>query len=572
MKSMAINKIKNLKIFLTIFSFILYEYSICQNIFSSEECVFETQLEEQNIEFGINGFDCGNTNILGGPLSQNTEYYLPSNDQNSIYVRLNIVIIQRDDGSGNFNQTNIEHQYVLQNNVINRMNNLMGNFTQNYEEYPECGRIKFFDSKIRFIPKFFYIRDSYLWDYSDKTSVLPSGSNFYLNDLDDYINDLTKNERGINVYLVLHGPAYIDWVDNGNCQGFIDVVNGDAPKPYLWGNSASQLPTTGDLERSSRIVMLNLYTDYMVKKNCVADNPEFGSPSWEQVRNGWLLANHGNFLHEIGHSLSLDHNSCQGHYNYGDNIMNQHNLGRTHFNSTQLGKMFKALSLSNVRQFVTEESFNNTCLTISNEQKFDINTRIYSNIIIRNGGTLRLTCKLIMPPNSYIIVEDGGELIIEGGEILSANGLEWNGIRNEITGSTLFDIGTEFIASEEYDYFVSYSDDYSMGCPISQPLYFNENNFISELFTDNKSAGKEDNNPLDFFPNPATKEINIRVNDKSWLNSSIIILDNDKKIVLSSNIDNDLKLLNINHLSKGLYFVIVKNKNGKEKKVKIVKK
>ena len=59
---------------------------------------------------------------------------------------------------------------------------------------------------------------------------------------------------------------------------------------------------------------------------------------------------------------------------------------------------------------------------------------IDGDIIIKSGASLRLCCRVSMPENSKIVVESGGQLILDNVRLHNSCGLEWGGIIVEKRG------------------------------------------------------------------------------------------------------------------------------------------
>ncbi|MCF8424671.1 MAG: zinc-dependent metalloprotease [Bacteroidia bacterium] len=95
----------------------------------------------------------------------------------------------------------------------------------------------------------------------------------------------------------------------------------------------------------------------------------------------------------------------------------------------QMGKMHRTLSTSNVRKYVKEvTSAANYPLVVNNNETWDFDIQMYQDIVVKTGATLTIRCVVGMANNGRIIVERGGRLIVDGGEI-NAWGPSWSGIQ-----------------------------------------------------------------------------------------------------------------------------------------------
>lgn len=94
----------------------------------------------------------------------------------------------------------------------------------------------------------------------------------------------------------------------------------------------------------------------------------------------------------------------------------------------QMGRIHRSLSIRSVRRYVKEMVKSETPLEVTCDETWDFNIKLYSDLIVKSGATLTITCKVLMPPEGRIIVERNAELIIDGGEIEGAYETMWNGI------------------------------------------------------------------------------------------------------------------------------------------------
>lgn len=178
----------------------------------------------------------------------------------------------------------------------------------------------------------------------------------------------------------------------------------------------------------------------------------------------WALI-HRHFPHELGHILDLDHtygggasasNSLdnQGYWTAphehlddvfagqspdnvwdgGHSFVGCNNLmggGTVRWSSPkQMGRMHRSLSFAQYYGGTGQGSFSNarnfaygfceTPLEITNNETWNFPYKSYSDIVVKRGATLTLTCRLEMIPQAKIIVEPGATLIVDGGVITSA--------------------------------------------------------------------------------------------------------------------------------------------------------
>ncbi len=122
--------------------------------------------------------------------------------------------------------------------------------------------------------------------------------------------------------------------------------------------------------------------------------------------------------------------------------------GAGYLSPKQMGKIHRALSLKSVRKYVRNCSYTTTeNIEITSNETWDFNIKTYSDIIVKNGGTLTITCEVHMPDDSKIIVERGGKLIIDGGTVTSGCGGMWQGI--EVWGTAN---ASQYTTGMQYNY------------------------------------------------------------------------------------------------------------------------
>ncbi len=96
--------------------------------------------------------------------------------------------------------------------------------------------------------------------------------------------------------------------------------------------------------------------------------------------------------------------------------------GGNHVSSIQAGRMHRALSTDLGWGISRHYAYGHSEIPyiLETDEIWDFTYKSYQDIIIPNGKTLTITCKLEMVPNSKIFVEPGGQLIVDGGLITAA--------------------------------------------------------------------------------------------------------------------------------------------------------
>ncbi len=191
--------------------------------------------------------------------------------------------------------------------------------------------------------------------------------------------------------------------------GVIDhPEQGPNPMSNIW---CSEYPNSTNLNGPSRISIANLYLKYWWFQN----HPNVVGAPFSTSRQ-WLVDGGGVLAHEFGHSFIDCYvhypGSCTGHLmNHQapswSNVLLEDDAGCIHRN----------LARSNLRQFVAcDETYdpehpkwNATTFDriVSSDELWDLDMRLYSNVTVRTGATLTVTCNLLMPLEGMIKVERG---------------------------------------------------------------------------------------------------------------------------------------------------------------------
>ena len=153
-----------------------------------------------------------------------------------------------------------------------------------------------------------------------------------------------------------------------------------------------------------------------------------------------------------------------------------------------IGSILKAASTTSIRQYFTHDSYHNVELNIAEDELWDVDFRIYKDVVIEDSTALTVSCNLIVPPENKIIIRDGGTLTLNQGTLHSANNTAWEGIKIEGNGFLEILPGTDitppFSAVTGYTYVPKSST-------ISRALELNDKNLDTYSTV-----------PITLFPNP----------------------------------------------------------------------
>lgn len=508
-----------------------------------KNCIENIMGNIQNVD-PLNNPNCGNTSDYYKPNEHSNPLYVPQNNDDLIYIKLNFIFLTKPDGTGNFEQNNPEHIEFINNLIIafNSRLSTMDPPINGCEAYPQPTT----DTKLRVIVNKIWKVDpawNFLYTgYSPTQGPLggtqplyPPSSNYYYTYLD---NDPTI-PQGINITFANNGEIY----DQYQANNYDNV-----PKPSDW--AAAEFPSYSPLEKKLRQFWPDIYNGFRYRKHFIVGNPTWGSPTWETVK-AWYWGDMGyrSMVHELGHNFGLGHHDC------GANIMSYSEGSHNYLSMQDISIIYQSASISSARQYLTENSFKNTSLNVNTNELWDMNFRNYSNVNIDNYSSLKTTCKLIMAADSRVIVRNGSNFIIEGADINSANNTSWNGIKVEGNGYCLILPDTTI----DNGYFYAYSD----------------NSILPNNKSSNIKEGKgilnssEESNSFDLFriyPNPTGDYINIQTNEK--ISSVSIYNMSGQKIIYT---EKNIKKIDVQNITNGIYFIEIKT-NDKILSTKFIKK
>lgn len=190
------------------------------------------------------------------------------------------------------------------------------------------------------------------------------------------------------------------------------------------------------------------------------------------IKMGWIFSKNaqlspwdirGTLNHEVGHIYSLVHAWA---YNDGcddtprhdlsvpsSNLMD-YNSSQLSFTPCQIGKIHERMSTleSTGRKFLVP----NWC-TLHEDRHIFISDTIHwqgqkdleGNLTIRDGGQLKISCRVSLPKGAKIVVEPGGQLILENCRLHNACGDKWQGIELQNQKSKAAEV--VFIGSPKLD-------------------------------------------------------------------------------------------------------------------------
>lgn len=337
--------------------------------------------------------------------------FIPGSGQSTIYIRLNLIFLQRSDGSGNFQENDTNQQAII-NDIIKKVNVIYSELVAPADVNCLAGYSFVPNSKIQFvIGEKIFIKDNYGWNNNNDTKYngykCPNAPNWYLDYLDNQIVNNTSISRGVNVYFTEDSLMYDKYVINNTTTSY----TGDS-------YSCSQYPSVSDINRTSKVHMLNKFTIYNWSKNILPFLPGY---SYMQVNDEWrtsfINGSAINLAHEFVHTLDL------GHATACDNLMNPGGGSHNFLKPLDIGHVHYMLSASNLRSFIPVETYAGV-KDISTTETWK-NMRLYSGLNIASTGQMTFPCNITMPYQSNIQVS--GSLTIDNSNINSIQN-DWGGI------------------------------------------------------------------------------------------------------------------------------------------------
>ena len=388
--------------------FAFVKYSLVVIIFLFSFLTLKAQKEHLDIQpvFG----KCNCNNFAG---------YIPYVPELMPLKRIRVVIhvFQRDDGSGNFENTPEDIAFIKK--ILYHTNGVFFNL-DTMRPYPAISYRKTPTSRIEFVlDTILFHPDSRLYDFrknagtaKNNDTVLNEGAAFTLSEqlYDKYVKDNTEEiqrdkDSAINVFFVEGGS----WNGKGMSYG----INS---KKWLY--------------------VLGSWYNY-----------KFGLWAPDHWTNGLTLG------HEFGHVMGLSHpfeysnckdlprttkgttNNLMDYWPKEGNALTPCQLGTVHYGlEGHAGDISQAV-IPDWCAFHTNEEMN---IEKGDTVYFDGDRKLLGDLTIQPGAVLIVKCKLSMPPGGTITILPKGTLIIDGGKIYNACGLKWNAIVMDKNSSFLF--------------------------------------------------------------------------------------------------------------------------------------
>ncbi|OFX38889.1 MAG: hypothetical protein A2X08_02665 [Bacteroidetes bacterium GWA2_32_17] len=330
------------------------------------------------------------------------------------YVSITLHVFNKTDGTGNFPDIQDSRDWINNYIITAGLNNTMANLTQ--MNIPTTSPY-IHDSRIRFVvDNIFFWNDDYGWDMQNSKINSTTGNTLY----QTYVinNPLVSNK---------YHSVHVFCGENNAGKG---VASGIGNKKWT--------------------IVTGIYYDYT------------------QGGNFWGPAN--TIRHELGHNLGLWHTWSQYDYcddtpynqgcwnlnepstnplcslitNVTNNVMDydacicaltECQLGRMHY--YLMGKAGPSYNINDclIQDYCSYSPSETIIIALGQNIQWEYEKYLKGDLIIEDGATLTVKCKLSLPEHAKIIIESNGKLIIDEGIITNVCNNLWQGISVEQGGS-----------------------------------------------------------------------------------------------------------------------------------------
>ena len=400
---------------------------------------------DSEIEYSNRTTNCTNVPMRGymyAPL------FIPNETDNKMKVRINLIFIQKNDGTGNFQEDNQEHQSIFDDAMALLNQRASSLVLPDSDCFLGTDNEMIHDIRIQFVDHRYYIKNSAIWNNQLNENkgyhLCPKRPDWFLKNTTDSIhNTLVDTLKGINVFFTEDSILYHHYWETSE----IDTTF--FPSDSTTKSACSLWPKYANWNASSSIHMPCLYSKFFRMKYIVPLLEKYQYPLWNPTVREWFIDGIAIFLlHELGHSFYLyhpkaEHNSSSSFYptNTTDtcraSIMNPSGIdGGTHdfLPPGEIGRMYVTAMTTNIQQFIPKETYLGT-KTVHTSTTFP-RMRMYYSLIIDTSCNLDIPCDMIFSPQCKITIKNGGVLNIDGGSLQSIDGI-WGGIEVQNGGKLI---------------------------------------------------------------------------------------------------------------------------------------
>lgn len=356
----------------TIFLFLYLGDAISQlNISDYNNCFIESVNIEQRSE------DCGRLSEAYLTKYGTQSYNIP-NSSNPQYktILVNFNIMQKNDGSGNFSSNANDV-----NNLSNIFNWMNGYYKNNQSPSDPIQGVEFIpDTYIRFeLAGIYFYQNTTLWNSANSEQLLNMLQSNYperMNQLNIFFTEgAYENASGFTNFL----PSMTGY----NLDQCIVTFN-----KYNNGNDIGYYACAGHLahEMGHVLGLLHTYEPSCCHETCDESDRDYLDDVFG------IDGNNNNCWHDVGWSCDpkSSNNTCTNNMMGGLQVAG-------YFSPKQIGRMNRSINIASTQRYIKEGTYNsNTPLEITENEYWDFSIRLYNDIIINQGATLTISCKLLM--------------------------------------------------------------------------------------------------------------------------------------------------------------------------------
>jgi hypothetical protein len=360
-----------------------------------------------------------------------------------VKIRINLVLLQNDEGLGGFDKDNPEHLDLLQSAVIWMNGSFAGNpmikdanCYNNKNCFPQrsAENYKYIaDAGIEFvIGEILTFKESKYWDNKDcqdgeddpeKKNCPEDGLRYrcpddeysgkwYLNPLSQEINSNPNILPAINIFFTEDGAEYQSYVVEGSCEN---------PVGRFHTQDCSERPSNA-LDKALRVHMRSTFLKYNYLMNCNvcetsgADCQNVGTPQEcckrEMILNNLKDGMSRTLMHELGHTLEF----TAGHCNVcpKEALMHATKPGKT-MHSAEIEYAHQKIKTSNLRKYVVS----NQPIIINQEKQVWSNFfNLHNHYVVYGRSTLELKNQTIVLPGNQLVVDSSTLVIHEQAQLI----------------------------------------------------------------------------------------------------------------------------------------------------------
>lgn len=354
------------------------------------------------------------------PLLKKENYIPYPNTPNDFIKTIHVAIHiwQRADGSGNLQDTP-RTKARMEKIVMEWINHL---YEKNFEpafpalSYPAD---TLYDSRIRFKLEGIYF-------YRDATK----DSSYY------YSTRYLHNKK-LNDYVIQHFPERAKTLN-------LHLFRGS----YVKASGYSEAGSIGSFYRTNPDMDENDVHDFWFSKHWAHEighgldlwHTYDANPTYQQNCN----LKYTDFLWDVYDTTIVDSKSKGCPYPLITDKNNNNLMGGssgTFMSILQMGIAHRAMVLENqfnkgynMRDFVTGYGY--WALNVTTDTHWDLSMKLYQDVVVKSGATLRITNTIQMVPQAKIVIEKGATLILDGGTITNEKyyNKKWKGIKIQKAG------------------------------------------------------------------------------------------------------------------------------------------